>query len=452
MKLPNPPPDNSAILSKLDPETLGRLFKQTSPLVAGKYIHWDELRHREPPEGLSHEQWWLSVWLGRTSQLKIVPLFDKAGNPFRFATPEPVLIHLHHIDRDAAGQILAPDGTPIRESKERYLLHSLIEEAITSSQLEGASTTRQVAEVMLHEGRKPRNRSERMIFNNYAAMEHIRRLGAEPITPDSIFELHRMLVQDTMDNPSDAGRLRQSDDVRVVDNRDGTVLHHPPSYKELPDRLVRLCAFANASEKTSPFVHPVVRAILVHFMIGYDHPFSDGNGRTARALFYWAMARSGYWLMEFLSISEFLRKAPSQYVQAYLHTETDNNDATYFLLHQLNVIRKAIDALHGYLARKTSEQRDAERLLASSPSLRSRLNHRQTAVLNHALKNPGATYLVSTHQKLHNVVYQTARTDLLDLESLNLLIKEKQGKSFVFYAPDDLQDRVQRSIAEHSGG
>jgi Fic family protein len=238
----------------------------------------------------------------------------------------------------------------------------------------------------------------------------------------------------------------------VVDNRDGTVLHHPPSYKELPDRLVRLCAFANASEKTSPFVHPVVRAILVHFMIGYDHPFSDGNGRTARALFYWAMARSGYWLMEFLSISEFLRKAPSQYVQAYLHTETDNNDATYFLLHQLNVIRKAIDALHGYLARKTSEQRDAERLLASSPSLRSRLNHRQTAVLNHALKNPGATYLVSTHQKLHNVVYQTARTDLLDLESLNLLIKEKQGKSFVFYAPDDLQDRVQRSIAEHSGG
>jgi hypothetical protein len=75
-------------------------------------------------------------------------------------------------------------------------------------------------------------------------------------------------------------------------------------------------------------VHPVLRAILLHFMIGYDHPFADGNGRTARALFYWSMARSGYWLMEYTSISHILRKAPARYMRAYLHTETDKNDTT----------------------------------------------------------------------------------------------------------------------------
>jgi len=48
-----------------------------------------------------------------------------------------------------AGQIRSFEATPVHESRERYLLHSLIEESITSRQLEGASTTRKVAEAML---------------------------------------------------------------------------------------------------------------------------------------------------------------------------------------------------------------------------------------------------------------------------------------------------------------
>ncbi|WP_407279717.1 Fic family protein [Aromatoleum evansii] len=429
-------------MTEVGPERLSRLLTHSSPLPYGKYLHWDELRYRTPPAGLSIDEWWLSVRLARNSMLQKLPFLDKAGTAFVFAIPEPVLIHLHHIDRDAAGQIRAPEAAPIHENRERYLLHSLIEESITSSQLEGASTTRRVAEAMLREGRQPRDRSEAMIFNNYQAMEHIRGLRSEPITPDRVLELHRMLTLDTLDDPADAGRLRVADDVNVVDNRDGALLHEPPSYKELPERLERLCAFANAAEDSTPFVHPVVRAILLHFMIGYDHPFADGNGRTARALFYWSMARSGYWLMEFLSISHFLRRAPRQYVQAYLQTETDHNDTTYFVLHQLDIIRRSIAALHEYLARKTLEQKDAERMLASAGILRSALNHRQVALLTHALRHPGEAYRVGKHQSVHNVVYQTARADLLDLERLGLLEKVKQGNAFVFYPVADLNERI----------
>lgn len=443
MKLPMNPPSAQVLLGKLGSDDLSRLVEHTSPLPDGRYLHWDELRHRTPPAGLSHEDWWLSVWMGRGSMLRALPFLDKTGAPFMLATPEPVLIHVHHIDRDAAGQIRTPEAAPIHENRERYLLHSLIEESITSSQLEGASTSRRVAEAMLREGRQPRDRSEAMIFNNYQAMEHIRSLRSEPITPERVLELHRMLTLDTLDDPADAGRLRLADDVNVVDNRDGTLLHQPPSHKELPERLERLCAFANSAADSSPFVHPVVRAILMHFMIGYDHPFADGNGRTARALFYWSMARSGYWLMEFLSISQFLRRAPRQYVQAYLHTETDRNDTTYFVLHQLGIIRRSIEALHEYLARKTGEQKDAERLLTGAGPLRGRLNHRQLALLTHAFKHPGEAYRVAKHQGVHNVVYQTARTDLLDLECLGLLEKVKQGNSFVFYAAEDLPGRIE---------
>jgi Fic family protein len=211
----------------------------------------------------------------------------------------------------------------------------------------------------------------------------------------------------------------------------------------LPERLERLCAFANADESSLPFVHPVLRAILLHFMVGYDHPFADGNGRTARALFYWSMARSGYWLMEYTSISHILRPAPASYMRAYLHTETDHNDTTYFLLHQLSTIRKAIAALQEYLARKAGEQKETEKLLSASPRLRTRFNHRQVTLLTHALKNQGEGYRVDAHQRSHNVVYQTARNDLLDLESLGLLERQKQGNAYLFFAPDDLRGRLE---------
>ncbi|MCX7166004.1 MAG: Fic family protein [Rhodocyclales bacterium] len=442
MRLPETAPGFPQILQRVQPENLSRIAQNASPLHKGRYRHWDELQHREPPQGLTLDEWWATILLGRLPLMQNLPFLDKRGNPFKFATPSPVLIDLHHIDRDAAGHIHTAIGAPIKEDPNRYLLSSLIEEAITSSQLEGASTTRQVAAAMLREGRKPRDHSETMIFNNYRAMEYLRSIKQEPITPDLILELHRILTEDTLEDPADAGRLRKTDDVQVIDSRDNGVLHDPPVHIELPERLKRLCAFANADETVLPFVHPVLRAILLHFMIGYDHPFVDGNGRTARALFYWSMARSGYWLMEYTSISHILRKGPAKYMRAYLHTETDQNDTTYFLLHQLGTIRRAIVALHDYLSRKGLEQKETERMLSASPKLRTRFNHRQVALLTHALRHTGEGYRVDAHQRVHSVVYQTARSDLLDLHSLGLLEKARQGNAYVFFAPEDLRDRL----------
>ena len=180
MHIPLTPPDTTAVLAGLAPEQMVRLLGQggaPSPLVHGTYLHWDELRHRAPPDGLTHEQWWVRVKLARQVQYKQLPLLDKHGQPFVISVPETVQIDLHHIDRDAAGQIAAVGATNSANGshRDRYLMHSLIEEAITSSQLEGASTTRKVAEAMLRDKRQPRDRSETMIFNNYQAMAQDRK-------------------------------------------------------------------------------------------------------------------------------------------------------------------------------------------------------------------------------------------------------------------------------------
>ncbi|WP_245537400.1 Fic family protein [Thiocystis violascens] len=444
------PPNTEALLRSIvetgDSERLVKLFRNPSgPAPHGRYLHWDELRHRQPPPELGTEEWWLLVKTARRLLYKAVLIEDKAGQPFVFALADPILALLHRIDRDASGHILlaAPIANP--ETRDTYLVRSLIEEAINSSQLEGASTTRQVAKEMLRQGRRPRDKSERMIFNNFQAMRSISERLKEPLTPEAIFELHSILTRDTLDDPTAAGRLRRADErIDVVDHRDQRVLHVPPHADELPARLERLCDFANARD-AEPFVPPIIRAILLHFALAYDHPFVDGNGRVARALFYWSALSQGYWLMEFVSISSILKQAPAQYARAYLFTETDESDVTYFLIHQLETIVAAMDGLHDYLRRKADEAMATEAMLQTSTRLRERLNHRQLALIRHALRHPNSVYTIEGHRQSHAVVYQTARSDLLQLAALGLVSQRKAGQAFVFEAPPDLTSRLEET-------
>ncbi len=170
-------------------------------------------------------------------------------------------------------------------------------------------------------------------------------------------------------------KLRSSDNIYIGDDRDSTILHIPPKANELKERIKNICNFANA---TSPiaFLHPVLRAIILHFLLAYDYPFEDGNGRTARALFYWSMLKQGYWAMEFISISRILKSAPAKYTCAYLYTETDDNDVTYFIVHQLEVINRAISDLLVYLKKKSTEIKTVEHLINKSPEIQNLLNYR----------------------------------------------------------------------------
>ncbi len=314
-------------------------------------------------------------------------------------------------------------------------MRSLIEEAITSSQLEGAVTTRQVAKEMLRSGRPPRDRSEQMILNNYRAMQHIRERLDEELTPALVMDLHRIVTEQTLD--ADGGAFREpGDGVGVYDDQD-QLLHRPPPAGEIQDRLDRMCWFVNETE-TGVFLHPVAKAIILHFWLAYDHPFKDGNGRTARALFYWLMLKEGFWLAEYLSISRILKKAPARYAKAFLYTETDENDLTYFILNQLRVVEQAIADLKSYLERKVREVTETKAILRPSTGL----NHRQLALLSHAMRHPGKSYTFASHGTSHDVVYATARADLLDLAERDLLDQQKQGKKFVFIAPANLSERL----------
>lgn len=448
-----PPPDSDELFTSIlnSQDGSARYLRiaqaQIGPSLEGKYRHWDILRHLTPPGDLTHEEWWLGVKNARRHLFRELPLLDRKGSPFRYAHVDLMVQMLHEIDKNASGAIQGSDLVTDPQTRDRYLFKSLVEESITSSQLEGAATTREVAKEMIRSGRSPEDRSEQMIYNNYQAMRFIRQIGSQPLTPSIVLELHRILTKDTLNDASAAGRFRRADEPIVIEDESGRVLHTPPAAHDLPARLDLMCRFANDLE-AKPFVHPAVRAVLLHLWLAYDHPFVDGNGRTARALFYWSMATQGYWLCEFISISRILKRAPSQYYRAFLYSETDDNDATYFVLNQLKVILRAIGELHEYLTRKGKELRETERLLQRSRLVKAALNHRQLAVVHHALTHPSFPYTFESHRVSHGVTYQTARTDLIDLAARKLLVRKKSGRRYLFLSPPDLQERVSSFAAE----
>lgn len=440
MQIPRKPPRSSELWREIggDQEKLRKLVSMRSLGPSARYVHWDKLVHLDPPEGLTHREWWLALKVARSAATKRLPmLVDKTGEAFNYTLADPVPEYLHEIDLRAGGRAETPSQVTNPETRDQYHVESLIEEAITSSQLEGATTTRRVAEQLIRSGRKPSDRSETMIFNNYLTMKRIGSLKGGKLSPDLIFQIHDRVSRDTLDDDSACGRLRTAEEEVLVGDEEGRIFHRPPDARELPSRIDLMCRFANG-EPEGVFIHPVLRSIILHFWLGYDHPFVDGNGRCARALFYWSMLHHGYWLCEYMSISQILLKAPSKYARSFLYTETDDNDLTYFLLYHLTVIRRSIDELHRFIDSRTRQSKALESRVKSLIDL----NHRQRAVLGHALRHPGQTYTINTHKISHNVVYQTARTDLLNLKSRGMLDARKQGKTWVFTAPEDLEGRL----------
>ncbi len=327
MKLPVPPPRLEDLLKKVAKQGNGKRFfelfamQSQIEIASQPYLPWHQLRHKKPPGDLTAEEWWVVTKMARQGLQRKIPLVDTSGRNFTYALTDEVLKAIEFVNRHLSGTIGMGERVANSANRDRYLMNSLMEEAITSSQLEGAQTTRAAAKDMIRTGRPPANRDERMIINNYNAMQRVRELREHDLSVSLVKELHRIVTDGTLDHPESAGRFQQPGEHRVVvGDHYGTIFHAPPPAESIEDRMEVLCRFAN--EKLDEGYMPgVVRALTVHFMAGYEHPFEDGNGRTARVLFYWLMLKQGFWMTEFLTISKILKKSPIQYGNSFISTE-----------------------------------------------------------------------------------------------------------------------------------
>ena len=396
------------------------------------YHYWDKVKYHIP-DGIRPEDFWSAIKLSRYLQARFL------GFPccsVRYIETPAIREALHEFDMNFGGSLSS--GGPISEkNRQYYLISSIMEEAIASSQMEGANTTRKVAKEMLRKQKKPKDQSQQMILNNYNTIIYLAGKKDEPLSTDFLLDVHRHITEKTLYNPENEGRFRTDDNIVVQNGITGEIVHRPPVWNQIEPTVSAICRFVNEEKD---FIHPIIKAIILHFMISYLHPFVDGNGRTARSLFYWYMLKKGYWLTEFLSISRVIYKSKARYEKSFLYTEADEMDLTYFLLYNLDVMKKAFVELQNYLERKAAEE--SALLEYRIPGI----NERQAHIIKIVGEKSNNILISKELERVLNVSVKTVRSDLEALVKLGLLERVPLNKRLVGYAKSAVFEERLREI------
>ena len=447
MKLPSKPPADEEIGSILAEHTEEDMLARLKPYledVNSKYLHWNDILVRFYDKLTRKELrlLWSYAHLARASNTRLINL---GGIQLRYVQTPQIEKMLHDIDMKIGGKIMLEEEIQSSDMRKKYLVNSLMEEAIASSQLEGAATTRLVAKQMLRENRKPRNISEQMIYNNYFTMKYIRDYtkSGQPLTIDAIKQIHKIVSNGTMKDKTLEGNFRANNNIIVESKEDGTVLHIPPDFNDIESLLNGLCSFANG-ESSEYYLHPLIKAITLHYMIGYIHPFEDGNGRTARALFYWYLISRGYDYLEYIAISTAIKEAPVKYTLAYLYSEFDHNDITYFVKFNLRSLNIAMESFNRYIEKTKAENKK----IIGTVRYDQRLNLRQADIII-TISKSGRSIAVEEMQLRYHITYETARTDLLKLVALGYMHKTSIGKKFIFELDKEKCLNVQEQVHKY---
>ena len=374
------------------------------------FEYWDTVKYKKCPPDCTPTDLWTYVKAARIKSA--ITVWEKYG--VSLSLTNNMQKKCHEIDMNWGGS-WGTDANIDSKTKEQYLVSSLMEEAIYSSMMEGASTTRKVAKEMLRKKVAPKDKSQQMIHNNYQTIQFIIAHKNEPLTEDLLLHIHRLMTENTMLSPDDAGRFRTNNDVVVENGITHETVHTPPSYDEIPQFINDLCLFFNQNDDKQ-FIHPIIRGIIIHFMISYIHPFADGNGRTARAMFYWYMLRKGYWLTEYLSISRVIAKSKKSYEKAFLYAEADQMDIGYFVAYNLRVLEQSFQQLQNYIKRKQSEKNDALILMQIGD-----INERQAQIIKHFDTSPNAMLTIKDIQTKFMISPTTAKADVTRLVERGIL-------------------------------
>ena len=389
----------NALLKGIDPNIMPVVDKANDD-----YEYWDKVKYKKLPEGFTPQMLWANVKASRLRSM--IPVWEKYG--INLCITSQMQRMCHEFDMKF-GSFWEVEGDALSAERKYYLSSSLMEEAIYSSKMEGASTTRIVAKEMLRKKKSPQNKSQQMIANNYNTIQYIVEHKDEPLTEEALLHIHRLMTEKTMDNPEDAGRFRTNDKIVVADMVEGDIIYTPPSFQEIPEFVKSLCDFFN-NDNPRTFIHPIIRGIIVHFMLAFMHPFADGNGRTARALFYWYMLKEKYWLTEYMSISRVIAKSKPSYEKSFRYVENDGNDIGYFVAYNLRALEISFQQLTDYIQRKQNEKK-----AATSFMIAGNINYRQAMILQRLKEEPNTIMTVKDVQEMFSVSSMTARKDLSDL-------------------------------------
>jgi ribosomal protein L9 len=402
MQIPTPPPQTGN-------DTSSRFWQELEAKLApleDTYLHWDTLSQKQMPvQGINHKQWWQLLKAKRRARLQALP-WTANGASCYWVLDDQLLKLLTQVERLLGSSLPAALGQTLPAD-------NFIAEALASLQLAGGQIDSAAGLDLLCSGCPAALPVEQELLAQYQCLQQ---LSTEALTPERLLTLNQAL------QASPSGTWRSA---AYALQRDGQTVFNAPEAQEVAQGLVSLCEFANEDELNAErYMHPLLKAIILHYQLAYLHPFNDANGRTARAIFYWQMQRAGYSLAPLIALSERLLSAQDDYFRSFLYTQSDANDVTYFLIAQLSAVLSAIEQY------QQRQQEQNTQMQALPPKLTLRQQH----ILAEMQQAPSRQYRLAHYQQRMQITYETSRTDLMKLAKQGLAQKHKVGKAFVYSA------------------
>src|SRR6267154_2600645 len=143
----------------------------------------------------------------------------------------------------------------------------------------------------------------------HAALSFVLQVADAPdfaIDEGTIRALHYMMASHDPQNA--AGRWRRGS-ISVREDSSGKPMYRAPHAKFIPALMAEVIASLNAKDEVPVFI----RAAMAHLNLAAIHPFRDANGRMARALQTFVLARDGVSAPPFASIDEYLAVNTDKY-------------------------------------------------------------------------------------------------------------------------------------------
>ena len=440
-KLQKPDLDNinsekfSEILLKFvqNKEHYSDLYQET---LTPEYLYWDKIKYKPLPTEFKVDEFWKLTKFIRSTQATESVIKDENGKFYSWIKLPSLEKFFHEVDLNTGGNLFVFAGELEEGNRRKFITRGVMEEAIASSQLEGAHTTRKVAKELLREGRKPRNTSEQMILNSYQTLQVVETdYKNKKMDLKNIFELHEMITKNTVPVDEQGRFRRDEENIVITDKATGYIYHQPPKIKFVEEEMEKFIKFAN-DELGEPFIHPIIKAIMIHFWVAYLHPFTDGNGRLARIMFYWYLLKKNYWAFAYLPISKIIKKSPAQYGRAYIYAEQDDCDLTYFIDYNIRKIKTAIEEFKQYLEEKSRENSR----MNMNAKTKYKLNDRQIQLLQFYYKNKDEKTSLVIHLTINQISKATAASDLNGLEKYKFIKAERIGRNIYYYGTEKIKE------------
>ena len=399
------------------------------------YYPWEKLKYIEYPSELNNsEELYFIIQKLRTWNL--TPVKTEKWKNFTINIPPFVQKLLHDLDSNSIEKL--PWFSFSQFEKRSLSEEWIVEEAISSSQIEWAATSSQIARILIAKNKDPKNRDETMIMNNYKTMVYIRDdMKDLPLSEQLLLDLQKMITTNALDDEWKAWRWRKdSDEIVVMSKLTWEVYHIPPSEKIMREEVKLLIDFANDKEES--FIHPFIKATILHFWISYLHPFCDWNWRSARAIFYRYLCKKWYNDFSYIPISRVIKKSKRQYENSFIYAEQESLDMTFFLVYIAKKTKQAFKEYREYISEKKANN---QRLQDVFQKLHSKeLNERQMDLIGFFIENPEKFTNLSDYADQYRITKNTAKSDLQWLEDAKLLRPKRSGKYINYYPTQKLLD------------